>query len=145
MSFKFEWNDFTDQPHNVAPRKERLKYHLEHRSTYFSLLAKNLRLALPVLKLYRKYRKNMYKQPVKLENAFAVSISPVAERNEEVIENLKEIGVQKTLFRIPSWETERLDFYGKFAELLQKHNLDPTIALLQQREDIICPARWKRN
>src|SRR4030042_1255001 len=29
MSFPFAWNDFADQPHNVAPRRARFRHHLK--------------------------------------------------------------------------------------------------------------------
>jgi len=143
MSFKFEWNAFADQPHNVAPRLERFRHHLKHVDTYLTLFTSNLHLALPVLKLYLRNLKKMYGQPVQLENAFALSVSPHEERNQEVIENLKEAGVRHSLVRIPSWEAGKLDYYGKFLELLHKNGIDFVIALLQRREDVTFSSSWK--
>jgi len=143
MSFKFEWNEFTDQPHNVAPRAERFKHHIKHADTYIALIASNLRNSIPILRLYRRYWKKMYGQPAKLEDAFALSVSPRSERNEEVIENLKEAGVSKSLVRIPSWEREKLDLYQRFLELLHRQRIELVIALLQRREDVLYPSQWQ--
>jgi hypothetical protein len=143
MPFQFEWNEFADQPHNVAPRSERLKHHLKHAGSYFTLTAANLRKAIPVLKLYRRYWRGMYKNPVKLENCFGLSVSPPGERKNEVVENLKDVGVRLTLVRIPSWEKEKLPFYQKFCEFLHGQGFELAVALLQRREDILSPSSWQ--
>jgi hypothetical protein len=140
---KFRWNVYADQPHNIASRKERLKHHLKHGASYLSLIASNSRWAYPVLGLYRKYRDRMYREPFRIESPFAVSVSPAGERNEEVIINLKEIGINKTLVRIPSWERKKLGRYEKFIEFLIKNEFEVTIALLQNREDVLSSIRWR--
>ncbi|MFB0566364.1 MAG: hypothetical protein ACETWK_11905 [Candidatus Aminicenantaceae bacterium] len=140
---KFRWNIYADQPHNIAPRKERFKYHLKHGASYLSLVSSNLRLAFPGLRLYRKYWKGMYRKSCRIQKPFAVSVSPTAGRDEEVLENLKETGVNKSLVRIPSWERDNFSMYEKFLELLYKDKIDLTIALLQQREDVLKPSHWK--
>ncbi len=56
MKETFRWNPYADQPHNVAPKNERLRHHFKHAGSYFPLLFSNLRKLAPGLKLYRKYR-----------------------------------------------------------------------------------------
>lgn len=143
MSFKFRWNVYADQPHNVALRKERLRYHLKHTGSYISLLTSNVRRAAPVLSLYREYRKKMYKEPVRIESPFALSVSPSEERAEEVLECLKETGIRKSLVRIPSWEKGKLIIFEKFFELLLENRIELIISLLQQRDDVLNPSRWE--
>jgi hypothetical protein len=140
---KFRWNIYADQPHNIASRIERLKHHFKYGASYLSLVASNLRWAYPVLSLYRKYMSRMYREPTRIINPFAVSVSPADERNEEVIKNLKETGVNKTLVRIPSWERKKLGPYETFIELLLMNNFEVTIAMLQNREDVLRPIRWQ--
>jgi len=144
MSFKFRWNVYADQPHNVALKKDRLPYHLKHTASYFGLLVSNLRRTVPVLSRYREYRKKMYVEPVKIESPFALSVSPSEERAEEVLESLKETGVRKTLVRVPSWDSGKLDVFEKFFNLLRKHDIELTIALLQQRDDVLISSSWQR-
>lgn len=147
MKYSFEWNEFADQPHNVAPRSERTRHHFKHWRTYFSLAAADLRYGLPGLWLYRRYRRNMYRERVRIDpSAFAVSVSPaplpVSDKSGDVIELLKAAGVQETLVRIPSWEKGRLEAYEKFAARLHAHGLGLTIAVLQRREDVFEEAAW---
>ena len=86
----------------------------------------------------------MYKEPVRIESPVALSVSPSEERADEVLELLKETGVRKTLVRIPSWERGKLDIFEKFFKLLLKHDIELTIALLQQRDDVFNPSRWQQ-
>lgn len=142
MSFEFQWNPYADQPHNVAPHKERLKHHLKHAGTYMSLFTSNLRRAAPILANYRQYRKKMYKEQVQISDPFAISVSPSEGREEEVVELLKETNIQKTLVRIPSWERRNLTRFEKFSKLLFARGIELTVALLQNREDVLHPSRW---
>jgi hypothetical protein len=143
MSFKFRWNVYADQPHNVALKKDRLRYHLKHTGSYFGLLASNVRRTVPVLSRYREYRKKIYTEPVRIEGPIALSVSPSEKRAEEVVELLRETGVHKTLVRIPSWESGKLDVFERFFKLLLEHDFELTIALLQQRDDVFNSSRWQ--
>ncbi len=142
MSFLFEWNPYADQPHNVAPRKERFKHHLQHSGTYWSLFISNIRKAGPILSKYRSYRKKMFKEKVQIDHPFALSVSPSEGRDEEVVELLKETDITKTLVRIPSWESENLARFENFIRLLHAQGIEITAALLQNREDVLHPSRW---
>lgn len=143
MSFEFRWNAYADQPHNVALKEERLRHHLKYAGSYVGLLSSNIRRAVPVLSLYCKYWKKIYKEPVRIESPFAVSVSAAGGRSEEVLELLKETGARKSLVRVPSWEREKLDGFEKFLGLLSAEGIDLTIALLQQREDVLRPSLWQ--
>lgn len=144
MSFEFRWNPYADQPHNVALREERLRHQLKYAGSYFGLIASNLRRAVPILSLYHKYRKRMYKDQVRIEEPFAVSVSPSADRDEEILELLKEVGVRKSLVRVPSWEKDKLSTFEKFFERLSGQGIELTAALVQQRNDVLNPLSWQR-
>lgn len=143
MTESFRWNPYADQPHNVASRKERFRQHLRFSGSYISLVGSNLRKAGPVLSLYRKYRKNLYSAHVPVGNPFGLSVSPVIGKNEEVVALLKEINIRQTLVRIPSWEKSRFPDYEAFLRILRSENIEPVLALLQQREDVRNPSRWE--
>ena len=143
MSFPFAWNDFADQPHNVAPKRERLRHHFKHAGSYLSLAAASASLAVPVLRRYRRYRKTMHRLPVEIGSPFAVSCSPAGERDEEVIESLAAAGVRQTLVRIPSWKRDMLQGYADFIRRLRAEGFDIVGALLQRRDDVLEPASWE--
>ncbi len=143
MTFPFAWNEFADQPHNVVPRRERLRHHIRHAGSYVSLIGQNLALAAPVLKRYRKLRRAMHKTSVELNAPFAVSCSPAGERNDDIVAFLKEAGVRRTLVRIPSWERRDLGRHQRFVQLLRSEGLDVTAALLQRRDDVLDLSSWQ--
>lgn len=150
MSYPFRWNVYTDQPHNVLPRYKRFTHHLKYLPGYFQIVNSNLAKATPVLSLYREYRKKMYTQPVSLHHFFALSVSPGKgeekkkqdEEKEKLRESFKELGINQTLVRIPSWERERLSRYEEFIRFLHQRGLETTVALLQNREDVLRPSKW---
>jgi hypothetical protein len=143
MTFPFAWNEFADQPHNVAPRRERLRHHVRHAGGYIGLIAQNLALAAPVLKRYWKLRRAMHRTAVELGGPFAVSCSPAGDRNEDIVACLKDAGVRRTLVRIPSWEHRTLGRHEAFARLLRSEGLDVTAALLQRRDDVLDLPSWQ--
>jgi hypothetical protein len=142
MTFPFAWNEFADQPHNVAPRRERLRHHVKHAGSYLALAAADSALILPVLRLYRRNMRRMHRLPVEIGTPFAVSCSPAGARNGEVVESLKAAGIRQTLVRIPSWERDRLAGHEAFIRLLRGEGMDVVCALLQRREDVLAPASW---
>ena len=144
MEQDFRWNPYADQPHNVAPKKQRFWNHFRFAPSYLSLLSSNARKALPVLYRYRRYRKTMYKTPSPLHHPFGVAVSPFPQRDEEVLDSLEMLGVHKTLVRIPSWDMERLRYYENFLRQIKQRGLDIMISLLQRREDVRNPEVWVR-
>lgn len=143
MSFPFAWNEFADQPHNVAPRRERLRHHLRHAGSYVSLAASDLAVAVPALRRYRAYMKSMHRRPVDIGSQFAVACSHVPGREEEIVGALKSAGIWQTLVRVPSWERDRIARHAAFAAVLCREGLDVAAALLQRRDDVLDPGGWR--
>jgi hypothetical protein len=143
MKETFRWNPYADQPHNIGSRKERFQHHFKYVGSYISLITSNLRKVIPILLRYRKYKKKMYIEPVKLKRPFAVSVSSAGKKNMEVLKCLQELGILQSMVRIPSWEKDELDEYKKFVDLLSDNGIEVTIALLQNRDDVLSPSRWR--
>jgi hypothetical protein len=142
MSEHFRWNPLADQPHNVASKKERFRHHLRHSGSYVSLFADNLKKSVPVLSLYRKYRKALFEQPQSIGDPFGLAISS-SDRNEEAIALFQESGVKRALLRIPSWEEYRFREFEDFCEMLVNKGNEIVFALLQQRDDVLNPHQWE--
>ena len=143
MNGDFKWDPYADQPHNVAPKRERFWYHFRFASGYLSLFSSNIQKATRVLSLYRKYKRKMHRDSVPLDNPFGVSVSPSENGAGEILGGLKELGIQNTLVRIPSWEKERLNFYLKFVERIKAQGFEVIISLLQRRQDVQNLSGWK--
>ncbi len=143
MKETFRWNPYADQPHNVAPKKERLRHHFRHAGSYFPLLFSNLRKLLPGLRLYRKYGKFQYREKVRIADPFGIAVSPLENKNEEVVAFLKETGAAKTLVRIASWEMDQIEKIESLLVLLKEREIDIIFAVLQQRDDVLFPDKWE--
>lgn len=144
MDQDFRWNPYADQPHNVASKKRRFWYHFRFAPGYLSLLASNVRMALPVLSRYRRYHKYMYETSSALSRPVGVAVSPYPDRNEEVLKRLESLRVHKTLVRVPSWESDRLEYYENFVREIKRRGWDVLISLLQSREDVQNTQAWER-
>ncbi len=141
--FKFEWNPYADQPHNVAPRSERTRHHFRHWRTYLTLLGSNLIHGVPAYAIYRRNRRTMYRAEIPIgPEMFGLAVSPGLGPGEDVFGLLAHSGARHVLFRIPSWENERLDEFADFARALKSRGFQTVIALLQRREDIFRPDAW---
>jgi hypothetical protein len=143
MRETFRWNPYADQPHNVASRSQRFWHHFRYAGSYVSLLSANVRAFPAGWPLFRKYRRRMYETSVRFCRPFGLSVSPDEARNEDVVACLTELGIPQSLIRLPSWERDMLSSREKFVDLLQKHQVELTGALLQRREDVLDPSRWK--
>lgn len=144
MSFPFEWNSYADQPHNVAPKSERLRYHLRHAGAYFALAGANLRRAWPALARYRRLWKDMYGRPATIGGgAVACAVSETGERGEEIAGLLADAGVGATLVRAASWERDELGRRERFVRLLRDRGIEVTLALIQRRDDVLDAAGWR--
>jgi|Deesub1362B_J571_1020462.scaffolds.fasta_scaffold04216_2 hypothetical protein len=146
MKDKFLWNPYADQPHNIVPKKERFLMHFHHLRSYLTQVKFGIWDIIPVLRKYHQLKKEMYNNSVKMNNSqLAVSISPIENRNEEVVEKLLLLGVKNTLIRVPSWEIDKLNKYLSLIEILNKEKISFVIAILQNREDILNPQKWKES
>lgn len=144
MSKLFKWNPYADQPHNIASKKERLRHHFKYSGSYIRLIWSNLSKALPVLTQYWKIRRSQYRGTVQFEDPFGISVSPAKNNIEKIISSLEELNIGKILVRIPSWEKNRLLFYKEFIENIRCGKREVLIALLQNRDDVKNPKRWKK-
>lgn len=143
MRETFRWNPYADQPHNVASRSQRFWHHFKYAGSYLSLFAANFRKLPEGWSLFRKYCREMYQTPVSLRRPFGLSLSPHESKNEDVVECLTELGIPQSLVRFPSWDRDNLSSYEELAVLLQENRVELTGALLQRRDDVLDPLRWK--
>ncbi|MCJ7679721.1 MAG: hypothetical protein MUP70_03255 [Candidatus Aminicenantes bacterium] len=143
MNNSFRWNPYADQPHNVAPKSERLKTHIRYVDAYFIQLIDNLVYLFPGLRRFRALRKKMFVESVGIGDPFGLCFTPHPDRNPYILECFQELGIQKALFRIPSWERKSLDFFERTCDLFKDAGIELSIALLQQREDVNSSRKWE--
>lgn len=143
MKETYTWNPYSDQPDISIPKKKRFWHHIKRLGSYISLACTDVIKSPSILSQYRKHWKTLYQYSCSIGDPFAISVSPAGKRNKELASLLKETGTTKTLVRVHSWERDELDQTEALCQTLQQEGLDLTIALLQNREDVLDPARWK--
>lgn len=143
MTFSFDWNEFADQPHNVAPRAERMRHHLRRADGYVTLFAWNLWKIGRIYFRYRRLRRAMHDRPSTLRDAFGCAVSPSDGRDREVVSLLAQTGARRTLVRVPSWDAAAAKRVERLARLLRQKGFDVVAALLQNRDDVRDPGRWR--
>jgi hypothetical protein len=85
----------------------------------------------------------MYEASVDLGRPFGLSLSPQESKDAAAVRCLTELGIVQSLIRFPSWERDVLSSYEKSAELLEESGVELTGALLQRRDDVLEPLRWR--
>ncbi|MFO7866453.1 MAG: hypothetical protein R6V02_06540 [Candidatus Aminicenantes bacterium] len=140
---EFRWNPYADQPHNVASREERFRRHFRYGGGYLRLLWANWLKAGPALSRYFRFRRELHARPVPFSAPLGVAVSPESGRWARLLSAFREAGIRRTLVRIPSWNRDRLDYYREFAARLHAEGLDVVLSLLQCREDVVRPAKWR--
>ena len=143
MKETYTWNPYSDQPDISIPKKKRLWRHIKRLGSYVSLASIDTMKAPSILYLYRKYRKSLYQNPCFIGDPFGISLSPAGKRNDDLVRIFKETGALKTLIRVHSWEKEKLQDIESLCHLLKKEGLSISIALLQDRNDVLNPTQWK--
>lgn len=143
MKDLFRWNELADQPHNVASKKERFRAHWKHAASYLDLVRFNLPLLWPTIRLYHKIKKNLYNQPLKIDKATGIAVTPIDSKEEEILNLLCELGVKNILVRLPSWEKEKINIYERFISRLFQNGYSVMVALLQNRYDVLEPEKWQ--
>ncbi len=143
MDFPFEWNELADQPHNVAPRRERMRHHIRRTPSYLRLAWADLKKLVPALRLYRAYRRRQFRDPIEIGGACCLAVSPAGGQTDEVVRLLRESRAENVLVRLASWERESLEERARFLERLRSEGFGLTAALLQRREDVLRPAGWR--
>lgn len=143
MSFQFEWNPYADQPHNVAPRSERMRHHYRRWPAYLVLAGSNLVHGPALAARYLANRRRMYRRPVAIDpGMFGISASREALPVEETMALLREAGARRTLIRAASWDKAGLAESEDFARRLKGGGFDVVVALLQRRDDVLEPDGW---
>jgi len=144
MKETYRWNPYSDQPDISIPKKKRFWHHLKRLGSYASLISADIPKITAIASLYRKYWKTMYKTPCSIGNPFAISVSPLGKKNAELVSLLKEIRVSRTLVRVHSWDAKNLDHAEALCHILKQEGLDISIALLQERQDVLNPTKWEK-
>jgi hypothetical protein len=131
------WDPHSDQPFKLSrQQKPRITA-----ANLIELLRTGLSTAvlLPAIAWCYATQKRRLEPPAIKEFA-GLGISPEHGNHNAIVELVAELGVERLLIRVPTWQVEQLDPYLRFAELFQHHRI--LINILQDRQHVTEPERW---
>jgi len=132
------WDPYSCQPYKMA-KEDKPRSGLSNIVEYLKVTLSNL-VALPLIGLKTILLKR--KASTKTAQEFVgLSLSMDLEYAPQIVEMVKDLGVRRLLLRIPSWDTQSLDDYVKFAEMFPDCHF--VINILQGRDSVENLARWK--
>ncbi len=130
MHDKFEWDNFSDQPHIIKDKKFKKRIYkkaiFDQLITLFSTVILSPFILLSYLFLQQK-------RVIDTQNFFAMGVN-LDKNPEETLTLIEELGVDTLLIRLPLWEIEKLDAYVAFVEKFK--GKDILINILQDRNNI---------
>jgi len=134
------WDYYSDQPY-VLDKKHKPRLTTDSIVESFKTLATLVGVSPALLWRYLTIKRTS--STLAPKDFVGLSIAPNPNYKNDQIEMVDELGVNQLLLRIPAWKDNQIDEYIDYAQSFRdKHFL---INILQNRESVCNPSKWKRN
>jgi len=131
------WDPYSNQPHKLSGRsKPRLS--VANLREYAAVAGTALALSPAIAWRYAAARPAPCEIPA--QRFAGLSLSPDERLAPAIEEMVDELGVEELLIRVPSWDRERIDAAGEFAERFAQRRL--MFSILQCRDSVAQPRHW---
>jgi len=139
----FRWDGYHHQPHVDLSKWQKLWVGKNDVAAILALVAKGLPHVAAVVRTYRALVAAAPRPEPVGPHQVGVAISPNAADLDRHVGSLAELGVRSALIRIPCWQPgEVLGLRDRLAAL-HRDGMSFTFALLQDREAVTRPERWR--
>ena len=136
------WDDTSDQALSALDRRERVRQYPSGRS--LRLLGDTLLAAPGIWRAYRQAKATAFTQQVSLQNRVGLALAPTPQSQEREMELLRSLGPIPVLLRINHHESNaNHEFQVQQIKRLRAAGHDVTVAMVQDRQAILQPARWQ--
>jgi len=137
------WDEKTAQPMIALDKREKNKN--RSLASMISMVCKSLWAAPGILSLYKEILSGSYSQPRTMTNRIGVALHPRADYLNHELALLKELGNPPVLIRFCHHESPDLWQLGMdTVENLHAQGVEVMIALLQDRQAVLEPIKWKK-
>ncbi|MBT5032756.1 MAG: hypothetical protein HOM55_10730 [Proteobacteria bacterium] len=134
------WDPYSSQPYKLeSEAKPRLSAH--QIAEYAKVSGAALLGAVPLLLKYLTLRKHPCDIPAK--QFVGLSVSPLANNDNELVDLVAELGIENLLVRIPCWESHLADEYQHWMEKFEGCRF--VVNVLQSRNSVQELDRWRRQ
>jgi len=134
------WDPYSCQPYKMRD-EEKPRSGIANIIEYAKVGGSAL-LGLPTI-TYKYLSLNKTPANIPAREFVGLSIMPDAEYQNAMQEMVEELGVQRLLLRIPSWDTDALEDYLRFMALFPQQEF--VINILQSRDSVADIASWKQQ
>ena len=127
------WDPYSDQPRKLvaASKRHTSASHLaEYSKTALCALGVSPLLAFKLL----MPNKSQKKPEQKMEDFLGLGISDDRGNPNEIVDMVEDLGVQRLLLRVPTWDIAQIDKYLEFASKFPKKKI--LVNILQSRQSI---------
>jgi len=138
---KFHWNPLTQQPNIPYSKWQRNIEYLKFGKDHIKMLWYSIKLLPNLLPEYVSLLKKGINK--KIEKGFCIGIDNEPSRFEKVIKEIKEMGVNSVLVRIPIWDLENLNYCKDFLLELRNFGVEPVVTILQDYNSTVDLNYWR--
>jgi hypothetical protein len=138
---KFHWNPLTQQPNIPYSKWERNLEYLKFIKDHLKMLWYSIKLTPALIPEYFSLKKEGIKKNI--ERGFCIGVDNETSRFERVLKEIKEMGVNSVLLRIPIWDLENLNYCKDFLCELKNSGIEPVVSILQDYNSTIDLHYWK--
>ena len=135
------WDDRSAQPVSPMTARDRRRYHSSW--SHAATAAITVRRATPVWRRYRVLLAGAFQRPVDMSRRVGIAVSPTPDTLDRELGLLRRLGKVPVLMRICRHEgAANWDFGIEVVLHLHRQGYPVTVALVQDRQSVIEPARW---
>ena len=123
--------------------RERFLHRLRYSYRSYDLISSNLFKAVPVFFRNRRLRTEILHFPASIGQPFVISVTGQDLDFQTIRSCLANLGLDQVGMSVASSEIEQLHRHEKLLSELHAEGIESTVSLLQQRQDVMDPDRWK--
>ncbi len=138
---KFHWNPLTQQPNIPYSKWQRNIEYMEFARDHLKMFWYSIKLLPRLIPEYFALQKRENQRII--EKGFCVGTDNDPSRFDKILKEIKEIGVNSVLLRIPIWEIENLSYSRYFLEELKNSGVEPIVSILQDYNSTVDHNYWK--
>lgn len=133
------WDPHSEQPY-ALPEAQKPRAAAGNVNEYLRVFFTALGLAPAIAWRYLHHRRGALRPAA--DSFIGLSVSPGPGHGAAVTEMVEELGAQKLLIRVPSWDEREMENRARFAEGFRGREL--LINILQNRDSVLDKKQWRR-
>ncbi len=140
---KFHWNPLTQQPNIPYSKWQRNIEYLKFGRDHLKMLWYSIKLLPKLIPEYSFLLKNYL--PERVEKGFCIGTDNDHSRFDRLIDEIREMGANSVVLRIPVWDLENLSLCRDFLLELKNSSVEPVVSILQDYNSTADLNYWRNG